>query len=80
MVTAGKKYLDHFGWGDAEQFHTVEHGKNKFRLFDVVKITTKSGKSITGEIGYITEEAVDILPEHQSAQRIKFEDIKNISY
>ena len=80
MVTASEKHLDHFGWGDAEQFHTVEQDGNSFRLFDVVKITTKNGRSITGEIGYISEKSVDILPEHMSAQKIKFEDIENISY
>ena len=80
MVTAGEKHLDHFGWGDAEQFHTVEQDGNRFWLFNVVTITTKNYWSITGQIGYISEKSVHILPEHMPAQIIKFEDIENISY
>ena len=80
MATAGKKHLEHFGWGDAEQFHTVAHGDNIFHLFDVVHISTKSGRSLTGEIIYIGENFLKLLPRYNSDEIIKFEEINNISY
>lgn len=80
MVTAGDKYTDNFPWGKAEQFHTVEQDGKQFRLFDIVTITTNEGYRITGEIGDISEGSVDILPERQSAKKVKFDNIKNISY
>ncbi len=80
MVTAGQKSKDHFWWGDAEQFHTVEQDDKQFRLFETVKITTNNGSTVEGEIGYISETSVDILPEHMSTQRVWFNDIKSISY
>ena len=80
MIVAGDKHLDQFTWGEREQFHTVEQDDKCFRLFEVVKITTKDGCCLTGEIGYISETSVHILPEHMSAKTIKFADIKNITY
>lgn len=80
MVVAGEKHLDKFGWGEAEQFHTVEHNGKRFWLFEVVTITTKYGRRTTGEIGYISKSSVDILPEHESVQTIMFADIESISY
>ena len=80
MVTAGEKRLVKMGWGDAEQFHTVEQNGNRFWLYDIVKITTKAGMYLEGEIVYITEKSVDILPDYMSAQTINFEDIETISY
>lgn len=80
MVVAGEKKLDKFNWGEAEQFHTVEQDGNQFWLFEVVKITTKDGQLVTGEIGYISESSVNILPDCRSAQEIKFTDIESISY
>ncbi len=78
MVVAGEKHLDKFCWGEAEQFHTVEHNGNRFGLFEVVTITTTGGRVITGKIGYISETWVDILPERLPVQRIKFSRIKSI--
>lgn len=80
MIMAGDKHFDEFPWGRAEQFHTLEVGEKKFQLFDFVKVTTKDGKDIFGQIGYIAKNSVDLLPDGQPAQNIPFKQIKTIAY
>ena len=80
MIKAGDRHVDEFPWGKAEQFHTIEVGEEKFQLFDFVIVTTKEGKSIYGQIGYISKNSVDLLPDGQPAQNIPFKQIKTIAY
>lgn len=82
MVKAGDKYIDIFEWGSVRQYHTVEQNGNKFKLFDMVKVTTKTGKTIEGEINSINEKSMFILTNpsllKMSTKSIKYEDIENI--
>lgn len=80
MIVAGDIHEDQFFWGKDEQFHTVEQDGTQFRLFEVVEIKTKNGYTTKGQIGYIEENLVHILPEGQSVRKIKFADIESISY
>lgn len=80
MVVAGKKHLDKFTFGEVEQFHTVEYDGKRFWLFENVTIITKNGSHLAGEIGYISETSVHILPEYFPAVEIDFSDIEKINY
>lgn len=79
MIKAGDRHVDEFPWGKAEQFHTIEVGEEKFQLFDFVRVTTKEGKDIYGQIGYISKNSVDLLPDGQPAQNITFKQIETIA-
>ena len=75
MLKAGDKHLDHFWWGDTEQYHTVQNGEDVFQLFDYVRIVKDNGITLEGQIGYIDPDAVHILPEHCSVVVVMMEEI-----
>lgn len=78
MVIPGEKHLERFGWGDAEQFHTLEDGANKYWLFDSVTIDTADGRRANGQIVFIDGSAVHIMPDDRPVKIINLKDIKNI--
>ena len=80
MIKAGDKYLDRFTWGDLEQFHCIEVGEKKFKLFDIVKVTLNDGRVITGEIGYIGEASFDILPVGENALALCYKVVEDIAF
>ena len=80
MILAGDKRIDEFPWGNAEQFHLIEVGEKKFQLFDFVRVTTKDGKETFGQIGYITKNSIDLLPDGEPVINVPFKQIKTIAY
>ena len=62
MLTPGDKHLDHFWWGDAEQFHDLrDEADNILQLFDYVQIVKNNGITLQGQIGFINSDSVVVL-------------------
>lgn len=78
MVKAGDYYKENLGPIEAELFHSIDYDGNVFRLSQTVKVTTKDGYSIEGEILNISEGSIVVLPVPTPAKLILFDEIEKI--
>lgn len=64
---------------DLPHFNYVVANGNKFKVFDLVRVTKKDGCNIIGQISDIRYNSIDILSRHSNLITLRFDVIEDIT-
>ena len=61
------------------EYIAIQSGEKVFKLYDIVHLILKNGMKIRGEIDWIGENSLDILPKKSYSHPIIYSEIISIS-